>query len=455
MDPKARIAMPGPVRSALQYLVAIVAPVALGELAENILATKPVAASVFFLCTALTARYFGFGPALACILSSAWIFWTVVLTTPAYPMQVQITRLLLFLTAAIVVASVSRQRSKEVRQAEERYRTLVELSPDGIGVIDESGRLLFANGALARILGSDDIARLVGRELLDFIRPDFHERARKRTAELLAGRVHTPFEETWVRLDGTAVEVEVAPVPIRRDGRFAGHLFVRDITDRKDAERSVQQLSGRLLQVQDEERRQIARELHDTTAQNLAAVRLNLSRISRSTAELPIREAVEESEALLEESIKEIRTLSYLLHPPMIDEAGLLPSLQWYVHGFEERSGITATLDAPEQIGRLPRETETAVFRIVQEALTNIQRHSGSNVARIRLQREPTRVQLEIEDEGRGMPHHLRNRDGALAASGLGIAGMQQRVRELGGRMDIHSEDYGTRIAITLPVADV
>jgi signal transduction histidine kinase len=167
-----------------------------------------------------------------------------------------------------------------------------------------------------------------------------------------------------------------------------------------------------------------------------------------------MKEAVEESVSLTDQSIAEIRTLAYLLHPAIIDEAGLLTSLQWYVRGFEQRSGITATLDAPEEIDRLPREMETALFRIVQEALTNVQRHSGSAVARIRLKREPMRVRLEIEDEGRGMPRHLRNHGNALGASGLGIAGMQQRVRELGGRIDIQSEDHGTRVAITIPIAE-
>src|SRR6267378_4335256 len=138
---------------------------------------------------------------------------------------------------------------------------------------------------------------------------------------------------------------------------------MHDITARKEAEKSLRQLSVRLLRLQDDERRRIARELHDTTAQNLVALRLNLSRISKSAIENPaIQESVDESIALAEQSISEIRTLSYLLHPPLIDEAGLLPSLRWFARGFQERSGIAVTLESPAELERLPPEVETALF---------------------------------------------------------------------------------------------
>lgn len=156
---------------------------------------------------------------------------------------------------------------------------------------------------------------------------------------------------------------------------------------------------------------------------------------------------------MTDQSIAEVRTLAYLLHPPLIDEAGLLPSLQWLSRGFEERSGIKVTLEAPEELDRLPGESETALFRIVQEALTNIQRHSGSAVAHIRLSPQSKHLQLEIEDQGHGLPEHLRGQGAdTLAAAGVGIAGMQQRIRELGGNLEIASTDHGTKIAVTLPL---
>jgi signal transduction histidine kinase len=210
------------------------------------------------------------------------------------------------------------------------------------------------------------------------------------------------------------------------------------------------------LQSQDEERRRIARELHDTTAQNLGALRLDLAALKRSAAasDPSAREMIDESIALTERSIAEVRTLSYLLHPPMIEEGGLLPSLRWYAQGFQERSGISVTLDLPDELERLPAETETAVFRIVQEALTNILRHSGSAIAKIRIEREGAELEVDVRDEGRGIPLALRGNETVFAAAGVGIASMRERVRELGGRMNVESDDRGTTIEIRLPIPE-
>jgi PAS domain S-box-containing protein len=443
------------------------------------------------------------------------------------------------------------------------YRSLVDLAPDGIGVSDEQGRIVFTNNALARLVGASVAAELIGKSTSDFIHPDYRDAIQNRMADLSTGQQAPFMEVKWITLDGRTIDVETAGVPVRwhkkslfqgfvRDlserkkteatmralfdaaidaivlidsnGRFMSanpaasvllgytqkellaktvgdlapsaiwnaaktgesvrgefnikkrdgqirevecamvanmlpgihSLFIHDITARKEAERSVRQLSGRLLHMQDEERRRIARQLHDTTAQNLAAVRLNLARIHRwpTASNSPIRESIAESIDLTEQSIAEIRTLAYLLHPPMIEEAGLLPSLRWYAEGFQKRSGIRVTLDFPEEFDRLPLELETALFRIVQEALTNIQRHSGSEVARIRIERRSQALQLEIEDEGRGMPPALRSDQGMIRASGVGIAGMRERVSELGGRMQIQSRDEGTMIRATLPISE-
>lgn len=238
-----------------------------------------------------------------------------------------------------------------------------------------------------------------------------------------------------------------------------------DITERKLAEeelgrraQQLQALSVRLLQSQDEERRRIARELHDTTAQSLGALRINLSTLKRSAAasDSSARQAVEESIALVDRAIAEVRTLSYVLHPPMIEEAGLLPSLRWYARGFQERSGIAVSLDLPAELERLPIETETAVFRMVQEALTNILRHSGSTLALIRIEREPGTLKVSINDEGNGLPSSLRGDEGdeKVFAAGVGIASMRERARELGGSMNVHSDDHGTAIEVRLPVVE-
>ena len=158
--------------------------------------------------------------------------------------------------------------------------------------------------------------------------------------------------------------------------------------------------------------------------------------------------------ALAEQVISEIRTLSYALHPPLIDEAGLVGALKWYAAGFEKRSGVKVTLDVREDIV-LPRAIEEAVFRIVQEMLTNIQRHSGSGVARIGIECEPRQVRLTVADKGRGIPFHFRDNREALFASGVGMASIRERVRDLGGELHIDSSAEGTSLAVTFPLAGV
>jgi signal transduction histidine kinase len=209
------------------------------------------------------------------------------------------------------------------------------------------------------------------------------------------------------------------------------------------------------MRLLDEERRRIAGQLHDTTGQNLIALKLNLATARHLAAmgDERLKEKLDESLALAGQSINEIRTLSYLLHPPMIEEVGLVPSLQWYVRGFEERTAIHVSFEAGADIGRLLEEVETAVFRIVQEALTNIQRHAQSESASIRLARRADGLQLVVEDKGRGLSEGLRGEPlEVVAAGGVGVAGMYQRVRDLGGTMSMHSDDRGTRIEVVLPI---
>jgi PAS domain S-box-containing protein len=531
------------------------------------------------LAIALVARFLGFVPAIGAILSFAAVLWFHLLpdTFSVQPRSFLILRLLLFLFTAAVIASISRRKEEEIREVEEMYRSLVDSAPDGIGITDHTGHILFVNAALARMVGARNPSDVLGKEITDFTHPDFIDIGRQRMGALAAGMTTRPVALKWITLDGRVIDVETVGVPLQRHGEVffqgfvrdlterkttaarleetagrmqalfstaldaillidsAGHYvdanpaastllgyareeiltmsvgdlsppqkktaasaiwddvrssqsrrgefvivrangelrdveyatvsnvlpglhcaFMRDITVRKEAERSVRHLSARLLQLQDEERRRIARQLHDTTAQNLAALRLNLSRISRSPgmSDSVVRESVEESVALTEQSIAEIRTLAYLLHPPMIEEAGLLASLRWYAQGFQERSGITVSLDLPPKLDGLPLELATTLFRIIQEALTNIQRHSGSAVAGIRIERQPGALHLEIEDEGHGMPESLRQRDILVMACGVGIAGMRERVREHGGEMHIRSNNTGTVVSVTLPMVE-
>jgi signal transduction histidine kinase len=222
-------------------------------------------------------------------------------------------------------------------------------------------------------------------------------------------------------------------------------LRSRRVFRMRQAEEAVRHLSARVLRVQDETQRRIARELHETVAQSLAGLRMNLAMMQRT-------EMVAESLEIVDSSMNEVRTMSYLLHPPMIDQAGLITALRWYLEGFQQRSGIATTLIAPDDLGRLARSLETTVFRIVQESLTNVQRHSGSAIARVAVQRDGDRLSIEIADEGRGLPPALRDNQSALLASGVGIAGINERVHELRGEMNIRSSESGTTLTVTLPI---
>jgi PAS domain S-box-containing protein len=220
----------------------------------------------------------------------------------------------------------------------------------------------------------------------------------------------------------------------------------------RDAESELRQLSGRLLHLQDEERRRIARHLHETVAQSLAALKMNLAIVQKSKEALDKRGsfALEEIRSLLEVCIREVRTLSYLLHPPLLDESGLPSALRWYTEGFEQRSGVRVNLQIPANLGRLSQEMETTLFRIVQECLTNIHQHSGSSTATIAVRQNAEELVLEVKDEGRGMPPRIVSAHEPVGVVGVGIAGMRERIKQLGGQMEIQSDSKGTTVKAVL-----
>jgi signal transduction histidine kinase len=227
------------------------------------------------------------------------------------------------------------------------------------------------------------------------------------------------------------------------------------IDELRRTERTTRDLAASLVRAQDEERRRIARDLHDSTGQNLIAATLIAGRIEQALPETA-RPALRQLEEMLQQSIGEIRTVSYLLHPPFLDEAGLALAVRSFVEGFSERSGVTVDLELPPDMQRLPPDTELALFRVVQEALTNVARHSGSATALIRLHAAREMTVLTVEDAGRGMPDLVgrgrligRNRG---AGSGVGLASMRERLEQLGGRLEIHSATGRTVIRATVPV---
>jgi signal transduction histidine kinase len=214
----------------------------------------------------------------------------------------------------------------------------------------------------------------------------------------------------------------------------------------------LRELSSRLQQNQDDERRHIARELHDSAGQRLAALGMNLAIIASHKMQDPTLEnAVQDSQELVQELSKEIRTMSYLLHPPLLDENGLPEAIRWYTRGIMARNGLDIELVIGENFGRLPREIELAVFRIVQECLTNIHRHSGSKTAAILVSRTGESVFLEVQDAGQGIS--VETLAGIqVQRAGVGITGMRERARHLGGVMNIQSDTSGTKVSVTFPV---
>ena len=215
------------------------------------------------------------------------------------------------------------------------------------------------------------------------------------------------------------------------------------------ANEDLQHLSANLLSAQDGERRRIARELHDGIGQYLAAMKMSFDVAAAEDPRLEgTRNPLQDCRQLLERCTCEIRTMSHLLHPPLLEEMGLASAVPWYVEGFMERSGLTVELDMPEDFTRLSQTVEMVLFRVVQESLTNVHRHSGSKSARIHLLVHSDEVVLTVEDEGKGL--------GGLVAepakTGVGIAGMRERVRELGGKFEIDSGSRGTSIVVALPL---
>lgn len=219
------------------------------------------------------------------------------------------------------------------------------------------------------------------------------------------------------------------------------------------ANNSLRELSGRLQQLRDDERRHIARELHDSVGQLLAALSMNFENILMRSQDLDpaaVR-AVFDSRSMVEQISTEIRTISHLLHPPLLDAAGLASALRWYVDGFSERSKINVDLHISEQLGRLSDEMEIAIFRMVQECLTNIHRHSGSATASIRLIRENGQVVVEVQDAGKGISPDKNLAIRAAGRTGVGFRGMRERLRQLGGTLRIESDKTGTSVIACLP----
>ena len=387
---------------------------------------------------------------------------------------------------------------RDITQRKEAERTtgllaaIVDSSDDAIVSKSLDGVISSWNKGAERMFGyTADEA--IGQHITLIIPPDRRQEEAMILERLKRGERVDHFETVRVRKDGTPLDISLTISPVRDgEGRVIGASKVaRDITEQKRAEQALREskerlrsfadgletevrlrtrelerrnaevldqseqlrdLSNRLLRSQDDERRRIARELHDSAGQILTALGMSLGNIGQRVKHDPqLAEGVEDSRELVQQLSKEIRTTSYLLHPPLLDENGLPEAIRWYVQGLEGRSDLKIELCISESFGRLPCEVEMALFRIVQECLTNIHRHSGSKKATIRIARKAETVSLDIQDEGKGIPaEKLVSIQGQNA--GVGIAGIRERVRHLRGTVNIQSNPSGTTISVTLPV---
>jgi PAS domain S-box-containing protein len=374
------------------------------------------------------------------------------------------------------------EREIGVRESEVPFRLLVEAVQDyAIFILNPDGCVRTWNIGAQRIKGYK-AEEIIGKHFSCFY-PEEDVRSAKPQRELVAATRDGRFEdEGWrLRKDGSRFWANVIITAIKDDSsRLLGFAKItRDFTERmqtqkalenevaerRDAERrfqssekSLRQLSLHLLRTQDEERRRIGRDLHDSLGQYLAVLKMKLDSLASLVGEKHDETALELGQCirLMEDSIREVRTVSYLLYPPMLEEVGLISAIPWYLDGFSTRSRVKTTFEVQTQFGRLPRESELALFRVLQESLTNVHRHSGSATAHVRLRVKDGMAILEIEDSGKGISPDLLAELSQewMGGLGIGVRGMNERMRQLGGRLELISNESGTTVTAKVPAGE-
>jgi PAS domain S-box-containing protein len=350
----------------------------------------------------------------------------------------------------------TRHRKTEyaARQSQEIVNAFFSSSAIGFGILDSQFRYTRVNDVLPRMAG------LKPEDLLGTPVSQVFGETGLRAETVLRGVVESgqPVldREVSAELPGKPGDPRhwlVNYFPIREDGGAVTQVGVTavDVTARRNAEDALRTLSGRLIGIQDQERRRIARELHDSLGQYLAGLKIAIDMLSsRSPQKDPL---LVECADILERAIVETRTLSHLLHPPLLDEAGFASAASWFVAGFSQRSKIPVSLDLPPDLQRLPDVVEIALFRVLQESLTNVHRHSRAKSAEISVDVDAEQVTIEIRDHGRGMPAHIiRQIEAETSKLGVGLAGMRERIHELGGRFVVSSNDRGTTVQASIPL---
>ena len=374
------------------------------------------------------------------------------------------------------------ERELASRDSEARFRLLVEAVKDyAIFMLDPSGVISNWNVGAQRLKGYN-AEEIIGKHFSCFY-PEEDVRSGKPDWELVVAAEEGRFEDEAGAYVGTdrdsAANVLITAV---RDesGKLVGYAKVtrdfterlqiqnalqKEVSERRDAqerlhksEKALRELSLHLIRTQDEERRRIGRDLHDSLGQYLAALKMNLDSLASSQAQKDsdLAQAIRHCVQLTEDSIKEVRTVSYLLYPPLLEEMGLKSAIPWYLDGFSARSGIKTTFQLQPGIGRFPRDSELALFRVLQEGLANVHRHSQSETADVRLLVEDGMAVLEIEDHGNGISPKLIEQfdQDWMGAPGVGVRGMNERMRQLNGRLELASSETGTVVRAIIPAGE-
>jgi PAS domain S-box-containing protein len=365
------------------------------------------------------------------------------------------------------------ESEKALRESEQRFRLLVEAVADyAIFMLDTEGRVSSWNVGAERLKGYK-ASEIIGQHFSQFY-PEVDKRNAKPQRELETaiqeGRIE---DEGWrLRKDGSRFWANVVITALKdADGRLRGFAKVtRDFTERmqserslleakrklEDSEKSLRELSLHLLRTQDEERRRIGRDLHDSLGQYLSVLKMKLDSLSRGASQTRSPDLAELTECarLTEDAVREVRTISYLLYPPMLEEMGLKSAIPWYLDGFAKRSGIRTTFEVSPEFGRLAPDVELAFFRVLQESLTNVHRHSGSQIAIVRLLLEGDMVTLEVSDEGKGteIGNFEEGRQDWMGALGVGLRGMSERMQQIGGKLELSSSKAGTTVTGAVPI---
>jgi PAS domain S-box-containing protein len=477
--------------NAIRYAIAVVAAVTALYLRHLLspLFGETNAYHTVWVAIVFCSWYCGLGPSIVCaLICAAGVDYFFLPPVGSFKItdQSELYGVLGFLAFSSVVIALG-ESNRRGASSRSLLAAIVDSSDDAIISKNLNGVITSWNHGAQRIFGWTS-QEAVGQPITLIIPSELHDQEIEILKRLAGGERIDHFETVRITKSGERVEVALTISPVRGQRRriIGASKIARDISERKRVEEQlraardhleqrvaertaelqeknvelvkqteiVRDLSGRLLQLQDEERRRIARELHDSVGQLLAAINLNISTVAGEKKKLTpeAEKCIEETARLVEQSLLEIRTISYLLHPPLLDEVGLQSAIRWFVEGFSQRSKITVSLEMASDFDRLASDLELAIFRIVQECLTNIHRHSGSATARIHLALQHGSVHLEVSDEGKGIPLEKQLALNTSGSLGVGFRGMRERIRQLGGALQLQSNENGTSVTATLPV---